>query len=375
MATYMDDDLRLLQQRVMQDDPDALLREGRFRSENRDRGVVGERSRTVYGGRETENAPRITQGGIYDEARGAGFSQRGSNILAGHMDASGRQDGAPLASGPANPQREQGAFLDYNRFDPQRGRATADVLAQTAAAEPDRNFQQAMLAQRRMDEMRGEVVGGRLTREEARRRFTERQGREDMNWNRDENRGLQQRLMMEREGGLTQRATLEAAARENVASTEAAAQTGVARIGADVNLQELAQQGRLADLNREGMGFQSGPGGESVFVGPQGDVTAPQQSPQQRALTFVAQLNQDLASGNITQEQFEEEIQRRARQDSSLAGILDMFMNGAAAGGRGAAGAGGARGELPTVSSQAEFDRLPSGAQFRDPNGTVRRKP
>ena len=62
MVIQDEEDVRLLGERVASE-ADAARERGAFRREFGGQGFVGERSRTVYGGRETENAPRITQGG------------------------------------------------------------------------------------------------------------------------------------------------------------------------------------------------------------------------------------------------------------------------------------------------------------------------
>ncbi len=332
---------------------DAARERGDFRREFRDQGFLGEGRGDVYGG-----------------ARDVGFSPRASNILSETM------------SGDVSvPVGVQDAGLRMEGFDPSRGRATAGLLAQTAAMEPERNFERAMNDRRRMLAMAemDRAGGFGVSRGEARATRDEMLNRQRTQGNLT----LQDRAIGMR--GVV--ADQERRATVGAAEAAAAGAQGVAQIGADADLARLAQEGRLADALREGAGFQSGPGGDTVFQGPLGTVDPlVANTPEARARTFVAQLNEDLRNGAITQEQFNEELQRRARQDSSLVQVLQALGLGGTgeAGGAGQQppagatrpGARGGAGNLPTVSSQADYNALPSGAQFIDPrDGSVRVKP
>lgn len=331
MDDIMDDE-ELLARRIAAE-ADAARARGEFRREFVDQGFVGQGS-----------------GDVYEGARGAGFSQQGSNILARTMTGD--------VSRPTARYNEGQPGLDVGRFDADKGRATANVLAQSAAAEPDRNFEQAMLAQRRMDELKGRVVQPGLTREEATRRFVQRQGREDANMNLERNRALRFRVEDMQQRGMTDRATMAGAAQQAVAATTARGQADVARIGADVDLQRLAQEGRLAEALMGEAGFRTGPGGEAVYQDPKGGATAMPGRPGQARIT----LNPD-GTRTVIQPDGSARVFPGPRAGQSEDDWLRALNEEAG------------EDDIPTVSSAADFDRLPSGARFRDPNGTIRRKP
>jgi hypothetical protein len=296
---------------AFRDDEDDLLRApmnpraGRpldFQAERRDEGFVG------------SGDARMREP-VYAGARGVGFSPRASNILSETMDGD--------VSVPAG---ARDAGLRMERFDPSRGRETANLLAQTAAMEPDRNFEQAMNDRRRMLAM-GEMdrAGGfGVSRGEARATRDELLNRQRTQGNLElQDRAIGMRGVV---AGEERRATVGAA------EAAAAGAQGVAQIGADVDLVRLAQEKRLAEGLRESAGFQTGPGGDTVFQGPLGTVDPlVANTPEGRAQTFLAKLNEDLARGQrgepggITQEQFDMEIQRRARQDSAAMKLMQAF--------------------------------------------------
>jgi hypothetical protein len=86
----------------------------------------------------------------------------------------------------------------------------------------------------------------------------------------------------------------------------------------------MALQGRLVDMS----GFKTGPGGESVYQGPKGAVENMQPTEEQKARTLIGKMNEDLKAGRITQQQFDEEIARRAQGGGEAARILATVLGG-----------------------------------------------